>query len=145
MSQREEMVSLLRQAVGDALPPVHGVAGDELIVDLAVGELAVAVSALLQAEPPVHLSAITAVAEDDAIALLYHFWAGGGLTLRVCCAPSDGQAPSLTPILPGADWYEREIHDLFGIVFVGHPNLVSLLLSPDWDEPPPFSAARPTV
>ena len=34
----------------------------------------------------------------------------------------DPTADSLTAIFPGADWHEREAHDMFGIVFIGHPN-----------------------
>ena len=40
--------------------------------------------------------------------------------------------PSLTPLLPAAAWYEREIHDLFGLVPVGHPDLRPLVLHEHW-------------
>jgi NADH-quinone oxidoreductase subunit C len=36
-------------------------------------------------------------------------------------------------VYPGADWYEREVYDLFGIKFAGHPNLKRLLLPEDAD------------
>ncbi len=39
--------------------------------------------------------------------------------------------PSVVSIWPGADFQEREIYDLFGILFTGHPNLKRILL---WDE-----------
>ncbi len=37
-------------------------------------------------------------------------------------------APTVTGVWAGADWYERESYDLFGVRFDGHPNLVPLLL-----------------
>jgi Ni,Fe-hydrogenase III component G len=40
--------------------------------------------------------------------------------------------PSLTPLLPAAAWYEREIHDLFGLVPLGHPDLRPLVLHEHW-------------
>ncbi len=36
--------------------------------------------------------------------------------------------PTVTSVWRGADWYEREAHDLFGVVFDGHPNLKPLIL-----------------
>ena len=40
--------------------------------------------------------------------------------------------PSLTPLLPAAAWYEREIHDLFGLKPTGHPDLRPLVLHEPW-------------
>ncbi len=39
---------------------------------------------------------------------------------------------SITPIMKGAEWIEREIHELFGVDFKNHPNLKPLLLPDDW-------------
>ncbi|HWR30950.1 MAG TPA: NADH-quinone oxidoreductase subunit C [Negativicutes bacterium] len=50
---------------------------------------------------------------------------------------ADGQPlefPSITPLLPAAAWYEREIHDLFGITPVGHPDLRPLVLHDNWPQ-----------
>lgn len=47
--------------------------------------------------------------------------------------PFDAPAlPSVSAIWPAADWYEREAHDLFGVVFEGHPDLSPLLLYPEF-------------
>ena len=40
----------------------------------------------------------------------------------------DPRLPSVTPIWRAGEWYEREAHDLFGVVFDGHPDLTPLLL-----------------
>jgi NADH-quinone oxidoreductase subunit C len=45
---------------------------------------------------------------------------------------TDGEAPSLTQMVPAANWYERELYDLFGITFVGHPNLERIMLPDSW-------------
>ena len=40
----------------------------------------------------------------------------------------DARLPTLTGVYAGADWHERECHEMFGIVFDGHPNLKNLYL-----------------
>jgi len=48
--------------------------------------------------------------------------------VRVKCAVDETTAvPSITPVFPGADWFEREAYDLYGIVFTGHPDMRRLL------------------
>ena len=52
--------------------------------------------------------------------------------LRVMLDESDPTIGSIVPVWPGADFYEREVFDLFGIRFTGHPDLRRILLPDDW-------------
>ena len=56
------------------------------------------------------------------------------ISLRVKLKKSKLEIDSLAPIIEGANWIEREIHELLGINFKGHPDLRRLLLPDGWPE-----------
>jgi len=56
--------------------------------------------------------------------------------LRVRLGGNDPVVDSLVPVWLGANWLEREIFDLFGIRFTGHPDLRRILLPDDWEGHP---------
>jgi NADH-quinone oxidoreductase subunit C len=58
------------------------------------------------------------------------------LRLLVAVPGESPRVPSLTGVFPGANFYEREAYDLFGIVFEGHPDLTRLLLPDEWEGHP---------
>ena len=55
------------------------------------------------------------------------------LRLKVKVSGKDAVVPSVTPVWPGANWHEREMFDLFGIRFEGHPDLTRILMPDDWE------------
>ncbi len=58
------------------------------------------------------------------------------IRLRVRVSGENPMVESLVPVWPGADWLEREIFDLFGVRFSGHPDLRRILLPEDWEGHP---------
>lgn len=55
------------------------------------------------------------------------------LRIRVKLSGNDPVVDSLVPVWKGANWLEREIFDMFGIQFTGHPDLRRILLPDDWE------------
>lgn len=78
------------------------------------------------------LSSITAVDYVEYFELVYHLTSlklNQSVVLKAHCYGRDElNAPSVTGIWRGADFQEREVWDLFGIRFEGHPNLKRILL-----------------
>ncbi len=58
------------------------------------------------------------------------------LRIRTGVAGEDPRLPSIVDVFPGANYYERETYDLFGIEFTGHPDLTRILLPDDWEGHP---------
>ena len=83
------------------------------------------------------LSTSTALEVRDAIELIYHFMLD---ELQVLCnlktlvAKPELKVDSVGAFLPGADWIEREMSEMWGVSFVGHPDPRHLLLPDGWPE-----------
>jgi NADH-quinone oxidoreductase subunit C len=67
-------------------------------------------------------------------AVVYHFYSfkhGGRLRLKAFLPEHDPQIDSLAPLWHTADWLEREVYDMFGVVFRNHPDLRRILMPED--------------
>jgi len=58
------------------------------------------------------------------------------LRLAARVSGDNAQIDSAIPVWPNADWYEREVWDMFGVHFNGHPNLRRILMPDDWEGHP---------
>lgn len=80
----------------------------------------------------------TAIDCEQYFEILYHYsydQTGCVINLKSFIRDHDRpQTESITPIIPGAEWIEREMHDLEGIDFKNHPCLKRLILADDWPE-----------
>jgi NADH-quinone oxidoreductase subunit C len=67
----------------------------------------------------------------DLVLNLYSFARNERLRLKVLLAENE-PVSSVESVWPTANWLEREVYDMFGIIFEGHPNLKRLLLPEEW-------------
>jgi len=80
-----------------------------------------------------HLSTITARDKGNDLEILYHFLLNGVvITVKTTCPKTDPTIDSIVKIFPSSILYEREIHDILGIVPTGHPDLRRLVLPDEW-------------
>jgi NADH-quinone oxidoreductase subunit C len=91
----------------------------------------------LHRERGMRLAICTGIDTRAGFEVLYHFSedvTGIMYTLMVLAPKDDPKLESQASWFPAADWIEREMHELLGIDFPGHPNLIPLLTSDtDWD------------
>ena len=55
------------------------------------------------------------------------------VTVRTAVPRSNPEVPTISLVIPGANWHERETFDFYGIIFAGHPDLTRILLPEDAD------------
>lgn len=86
----------------------------------------------------VDLTALDYLGDEDRWCLVYHLFSHSSkLLVRVKSRLGEGEvAPSVSSIWKSANWMEREVFDMFGIEFTGHPDLKRILLPDDWNGHP---------
>jgi Ni,Fe-hydrogenase III component G len=135
---RKQIVPALQEAFPDAILDVRTMPVDETVMDVGVEGVREIIGHLVAVLDVLHLSTITGQEIEEGIELLYHFWHGSGLTLRVVLPLDALEVATVTDIIPGAAFYEREIVEMLGVTFVGHEDPLRLFLPDDWDGPPPL-------
>jgi NADH:ubiquinone oxidoreductase subunit C len=83
------------------------------------------------------LATATGVDSRDYIEVLYHYSFDAMniiVTVKTRAFKPDVEIDSVAQLFQGAEWIEREIHDLLGVKFKNHPRLERLILSDDWEE-----------
>src|SRR5216684_7438621 len=86
----------------------------------------------------VDISSLDNYGEDPRFTIVYHIYGYGHhchLRIRTEVSEEKAELPTVTPVWRGADWHEREIYDMMGIRFRGHPDLRRILM---WEGYPYF-------
>lgn len=81
-------------------------------------------------EAGVWFSDLTCVDRGETVEVVAHVCASASeqITLKTVLPNGDLRIDSLWPVWPGMDWLEREAYDMFGVSFVGHPDLTRILM-----------------
>ena len=132
-------------------PVTYTIKGDLLNLDIERANL-LAVCRFLRDQLGFELlSCITGVDMLDHLEVIYHVYAVSRkqkLQFRARVETQKPEIESVVSIWPGANWLEREVYDMFGIRFPGHPDLRRLLLDDDFEGYPllkSFQAMPPIV
>ena len=78
-----------------------------------------------------YLRCISVVDYEERLEVDYHLFSldkRHKMVVKTHVPADEPEVPTVTSVWRAADWFEREGHDLFGVVFQGHPNLAPLLL-----------------
>jgi len=83
-----------------------------------------------------HVITISAADTGEILELQYHMTGSHQMVISLVLrlGRERPETPSISDLVPPAGIYERQIHDLFGIVFSGHPGLDRIILYEDWPE-----------
>jgi NADH:ubiquinone oxidoreductase subunit C len=153
----DELKEKIEDDVGDMIADTHRGQPRRVEVVLEDPDRIVDIMEYLTDEGIVHLSTITGRDDGADVELLYHMLRYGEesddndlddaimVTVRTFVPKGAATIDSITDAVPGANLYEREIIDMFGVEFEGHPNPDELLLPDDWeeDEAPPLLKEDP--
>ena len=133
----QALVALLKDTL-QGFEPEIGAALDEVIVTIQPRQV-VEVARKLKDDPRTacnFLRCLSVVDYQDRFEVVYHLYSmekNHHFVVKTSVPYESPNLPSLISVWPGADWYEREGHDLFGVVFEGHPNLAPLILYEEFE------------
>ena len=140
--RRAEVGATIEGACPGAVVAEHEGAG-ELTIEIARSEL-LGVAPLPARGPPLAYVLLSDLSCADyprapgALRLAYHLLLareGSRLRLRVW-ASTEPEVPTVTDVWATANWHEREVYDMFGVRFAGHPDLARILMPLDWEGHP---------
>jgi NADH-quinone oxidoreductase subunit C len=129
------MVAKLKSSYGSGIEPLTYAGQNYMVVDRSlIPEILQVLRNQEQFDFCVDITAIHYLQREkpfDVVWVLYSF--ARNQRIRVKTQISDGETlPSSVPIWTGANWLEREVYDMFGIKFDGHPDMKRILLPEGW-------------
>ena len=135
----EELKSKIEADFKDQVQSVTISTQKEVIV-VAKPEAYLGLCSALKSKPDYdfqHLSCLTAVdyPKENKITVVCHLWSYKTftqLTLKLETDRANPKAPTLENLWKSANWFEREVYDLYGVVFEGHSDLRRIMMPEDY-------------
>ena len=133
---KSDIITIIQKQLGDAILAVKRKSDLRMYIDITPQALPSASRMMLE-EFGARLQIATGVDTEHGFEVMYH-WAldseGFVITLRVLVEHESPELDSIATMYPAAEWIEREMWELLGIHFKGHPDMRHLLLADDWPE-----------
>lgn len=156
---RPDSVALrkLQETFPDAVIDVHSELGQDTAI---LSRSAILEAARFLKEDPelrfnflIDVTAVDYLKRKPRFEVVYHFFSLGNksrLRVKVPVGGLEPEVDSLTPLWPSANWYEREVFDMFGVKFRGHPDLRRILMYPEFKGHPlrkdyPYNKRQPLI
>ncbi len=136
----DTVIAAIEDEIGCDCEPYGGMINEEAL-RIPVDHLQSVIRVLRDQFGCYHLSTITAQERENQpgeVELIYHFWQGKGISLMISVPLESPQVESILSLISGADFYEREVAELYGVTFTGREETPPLLLPDNWDLGPPF-------
>ena len=133
---RQEILQGLKERFPEDITHVFEKSTKRVYIEIQAGAI-VQMAQYLFKEIGARFNIASGVDNRDNMEILYHFTVEAidlVISLRVTLPKTKLEIDSLTPVFTAAQWIEREIHEMLGINFIGHPQLKRLLLPEDWPE-----------
>lgn len=132
----------IKEKFGAAVLDTHSFRGDDTA--LIAREKIVEAAKFLKEDPELDFNVLIDLTAVDCLKLdrphrfevVYHFYSIAKkhrARLKVPLTEEDPSVDTLTGLWPGANWFEREVWDMFGVKFNGHPNLQRILMYDEFE------------
>jgi len=129
----QKILTVLSNKLGEKILQIQTPQPGKVFIRVNAGVHRDALRTLLDKDEGAGISAITGVDLGKEIELMYHVRTCGIIvTIRTEVSREDARIKSITDLILGANFHEREVADLFGVTFEGHPNPKRLILSENW-------------
>ena len=133
---KEKLITAIKRQLGEHMLAYKRKSDQRIYIDITIQSLR-EISLLMLNAFEARFQIATGVDTRAGIEVMYH-WALDGescvITLRILLDHANPELESIALICPAAEWIEREMWELLGIHFVGHPDMRHLLLDDKWPE-----------